>query len=1097
VLSAGDTLFRARVMVPTAAGVRLRIVERARLAGAACAAAWYLCIVAALWRRGGSLRQRLLTLALAVAAIGVAPLNALSNATQLFDASFYFASLGGPYTASVGALGFTAAVALVALFALLRSRVRGPRWLAGLGALAVIVTAPSLLRALSRGISLPAWGVTAQLWLAWEVTIFLAAAAVLLAGASLGRAALGRLRGAPPWLAPVLAGVAATLGPVLWQAPGRWPRGYVLIWVAAIAALALARRHRRVVLAAAVVAGCGAATVVWGSVSRKRVELATRDVAALGVPDAYARALLERLADDLLTDATPSSRSALLTRYAGSDLAAAGYTAALVRWSAAGERGDSLVLAPQSASDADQRLAVAQARAAPPEPDSDGGWVVRDALGPTGAQLVLAAAHRDGTATTVTVGARTRLGTDEPAAALLGLTRPAAAEPPYTLALVGGGEAALDPRAPSRWKRLGDELHGDWAVRTSGGPVRAHVEVDLRSTTALLQRGALVVLLDLLVVLALWTLTALAEGGHRRWLARRWHAWARSYRARLTVALFAFFVVPAALFVTWSYRRLQTDDRQARELLVGEALRSAAVQGTAPREFAEPGADLTAASEQVRVPLLLYADGVLEGGSDPLYEQLATLGHFLAPSVRLTLGRDEEVTASRESRVGALPVLMGYRAVGARSGERLVLAAPARLNETALDRRRRDLGTLVLLATAMGALAALWLSGVAARELARPINALREAALAIAGGAREATLGAVEPPSEFEPVFGAYRRMAADLSASQALLEAAQRRTEAVLRNVASGVLAVDASGHVLLANPRAEAICGSEVRAGAPLDCVGAAAVLSRVPEFVRGDADEEEFDAEVDGRQLHARLTRLSSGGAVLTLDDVTELARAQRVLAWGEMARQVAHEIKNPLTPIRLGVQHLRRARNDGRSDFDRILDQNVTRILAEIDRLDEIARAFSRYGARPRSGARASRWTWRAWCATWWPSSGSARAAPRGRRRARRARTGARARRRAARGAAQRARERPARERAARARGGRVRRRGGPRARARRRRRHPADALPRVFEPHFSTRTSGSGLGLAISRRLIEGWGGSMRVESEAGRGTTLTIVLPRA
>ncbi len=80
---------------------------------------------------------------------------------------------------------------------------------------------------------------------------------------------------------------------------------------------------------------------------------------------------------------------------------------------------------------------------------------------------------------------------------------------------------------------------------------------------------------------------------------------------------------------------------------------------------------------------------------------------------------------------------------------------------------------------------------------------------------------------------------------------------------------------------------------------------------------------------------------------------------MLAWGEMARQVAHEIKNPLTPIRLGVQHLRRARADKRVDFDRVLDQNVNQILAEIDRLDEIARAFSRYGAAPDERARAER------------------------------------------------------------------------------------------------------------------------------------------
>src|SRR5690606_2167123 len=82
---------------------------------------------------------------------------------------------------------------------------------------------------------------------------------------------------------------------------------------------------------------------------------------------------------------------------------------------------------------------------------------------------------------------------------------------------------------------------------------------------------------------------------------------------------------------------------------------------------------------------------------------------------------------------------------------------------------------------------------------------------------------------------------------------------------------------------------------------------------------------------------------------LEDVTAELRTARVIAWGEMARQVAHEIKNPLTPIKLAVQHLRRAFVDRRADFDQILDRNVESILKEIDRLGEISRAFSRFGS----------------------------------------------------------------------------------------------------------------------------------------------------
>src|SRR5690606_27419482 len=87
---------------------------------------------------------------------------------------------------------------------------------------------------------------------------------------------------------------------------------------------------------------------------------------------------------------------------------------------------------------------------------------------------------------------------------------------------------------------------------------------------------------------------------------------------------------------------------------------------------------------------------------------------------------------------------------------------------------------------------------------------------------------------------------------------------------------------------------------------------------------------------------------------VEDLTAEVRTARVLAWGEMARQVAHEIKNPLTPIKLAVQHVRRAYVDKRVDFEDILYRNVEAILREIDRLGEIARAFSRFGTPAAAG-----------------------------------------------------------------------------------------------------------------------------------------------
>jgi nitrogen fixation/metabolism regulation signal transduction histidine kinase len=324
------------------------------------------------------------------------------------------------------------------------------------------------------------------------------------------------------------------------------------------------------------------------------------------------------------------------------------------------------------------------------------------------------------------------------------------------------------------------------------------------------------------------------------------------------------------------------------------------------------------------------------------------------------------------------------------SGVRFVLAAPSRPDVVGLDRRRRDLGIFVLFATALGALGALWLSGLAARQFSRPIGALSSGALALAAGEREPRL-AGDPPAEFQPVFSAFRQMARDLEAGRA--------------------------------------------------------------------------------------------------------QEAEAQRVLAWGEMARQVAHEIKNPLTPMRLGLQHLLRARHDPRVPFDQVLDVNVARMLAEIDRLDEIARAFSRYGTAPTERAPAEsvdvaqvvldvlQLERMGVDGVQWRAEGTDEA--------RLAMARAPELREVLLNLLENARLASATEVtvAVEALSGRVALRVRDNGTG-----IAAEVLPRIFEPHFSTRTSGSGLGLAVSRRVIEGWGGTIAVESASGAGTTVTITL---
>ncbi len=1049
----------------------LRTLEDARSWGLLWLSLLAVTFLASVWGPSQLLRVRLTALGVALAAVAVVPLNALSNVSPLFDPTYYFAPLGGPLTATVGALTLSSGLILLAVLALLRSRVRlRSRWGAVLVTLMVVGFGPFLLRDLAQGIAAPASGVPASLWLAWQTALFIAATAILLAGAAAGRSLLRSGVGLPVLVAPSLAAIAALLAQPLWDATGGWPVWYAVLWIAAVAALAVTRRTRAMVLAAAAVAGLGAMTLVWSSSSSGRVALAERDVAGLTRVDPVVRTLLERFATDLNSAPSPHSRAELLAAYAASDLAAADFAVQLGAWNPVGEPVAQLTDVAGDGLPPELRGAVDEAL-------MSGRMVIRPVTTPVGVRLMMAVPHPDGWVTTVAVAARTRLFPENLYASLLLGTSP-----------------------PSTMESLPDR------------PVHVHVEVELRTLPVLAARGALVLLLDLAIVLALWALTLIVERGFRRWVRARRRRWSRSYRSRLSLALFAFFALPAVVFGAWAARQLQSDARQTRELLVGEALRAAAPEADDLSAILPSPLELLA-RQLGPPPLLLYENGILTAASDDLLTSLAPLGRLLSPAVVEVIGEGAHMTVNHERNVGDVRVLVGYRALPSTTlagGLRPVLAVPAGANQLALDRRRRDLGVLVLLAIVGGALAALWLSGIAARQLARPIGTLREAALAIAAGEREPPLRGPAPPAEFEPVFSAFRLMASDLSASRTALEEAERRTAAVLRQVASAVVAVDDEARVTLYNPAAALLFGRVLRAGVPLGALGVPALeerLARLP-LATSEAAEDVVELTLGPRHIHARLTPLlHRAGAVLTLDDVTELARAQRVLAWGEMARQVAHEIKNPLTPIRLGVQHLQRAYGRGREDYERILDQNVERILAEIDRLDQIARAFSRYGTAPEqrggepvdvahlvqdvvelerlgaaeSGDGTSGVVWRMVGADD-PLIVIASADEL---------------REVLLNLLENARLAGARE---------VRVELGGRGDGDGEIRvlvvddgHgiPADVLPRIFEPHFSTRTSGSGLGLAISRRLVESWGGRITVRSGLNGGTEVELVLAAA
>jgi len=205
-----------------------------------------------------------------------------------------------------------------------------------------------------------------------------------------------------------------------------------------------------------------------------------------------------------------------------------------------------------------------------------------------------------------------------------------------------------------------------------------------------------------------------------------------------------------------------------------------------------------------------------------------------------------------------------------------------------------------------------------------------------------------------------------DLQAKHAELEGRRRYTETVLEAVATGVVSFDVTGRLTTMNRAAARMLGLPAAAspGQPLretfaghdfdDIVALAARLGR--------GKDETIERELHLRRGGIATTLLASAtalrgpdgeyaGLVFVFDDLTELLRAQRLAAWREVAQRIAHEIKNPLTPIQLSAQRLRRRLVGRAEDERRLLEECTATIIQEVEGLKRLVDEFSRFARMP--------------------------------------------------------------------------------------------------------------------------------------------------
>jgi two-component system nitrogen regulation sensor histidine kinase NtrY len=287
--------------------------------------------------------------------------------------------------------------------------------------------------------------------------------------------------------------------------------------------------------------------------------------------------------------------------------------------------------------------------------------------------------------------------------------------------------------------------------------------------------------------------------------------------------------------------------------------------------------------------------------------------------------------------------------------------------------------TMFSIVTLLIVFSASWFGFYLARTITVPIQELAEGTRRIAGGDLEVHIDQ-DTDDEIGTLVNSFNQMTLDLQSSQRALEATneelrrsseeverrRRYMETVLRHVAAGVVSVDAEGHIQTINQSAESMLS-----------VKAEKVLQRhYAEFLLGD------QVEIVNRFIEAhRMTRLrtlqrqvrsSVGnrlvtllvtasvvyddegqylGVVVVLDDLTELEKAQRMAAWREVARRIAHEIKNPLTPIQLSAQRLRRKYLPHLAADGTPFEECTRTIIKQVEELKHLVNEFSNFARMP--------------------------------------------------------------------------------------------------------------------------------------------------
>ena len=627
-----------------------------------------------------------------------------------------------------------------------------------------------------------------------------------------------------------------------------------------------------------------------------------------------------------------------------------------------------------------------------------------------------------------------------------------------------------------------------------------------------------------LLLLAVTILARLGRGLVGRAPAGMWLG--GTFYARLTTVFLLTALVPL-LLLAYFVTRISAREYQRNLIATGlDSLQTVRRVAEDYLNLADPGygeqldEDVVFwLSRVVRQDITLYRGAELMATSTPELYGSALINYRLSGQVFRALYLDREPFRLARERVGDLDYLTLSAPMRIdRNGAMGVISIPLASQSRLVTRKVEELADAILISSCLTVFLLALAGWLVARRVSGPIASLAGAARRVAAGDFDVRVRS-KSRDEIGSLVDSFNSMAGSLRDQRLDLERRTEYIETILTRATTGVLSLDARGTLITINPAAQQHLAA---VGAPPDPgdnlpqrLAAAPSLAPLREaLVRSLEGRLEGDVALalgsgaEERRLRAVFLpfTVEAGGApgrIVLLEDVTEIIRSGRLAAWAEMARRIAHEVKNPLTPIQLSVEHVRRVWRAGDARFGEVLAECLDNIQHQVRVLRQIATEFSAYSRLPKLRAESTpvgdllQEALRPYRTAPPPGvvieelvppalppvlvdravilralvnliENALQAMPQGGHLLVAAS--------ATDGAAE------------------------PRVRISVRDTGigiDAAVLSRIFEPYFSTKSGGTGLGLAIAQRAIQEHGGSIEITSRPGAGTLVQLILPSA